>query len=185
MNVVFIGIDPGASGGLACVGAEGPAGVAVACKMPETDEGVLHWLRSHKAGLSGTTLAALEEVGGWVHRRHMETEGGARDRHTGSSMFKFGTSYGACKMALVSVGAKPLLVRPQEWQRALGVPPKGKSEKKTAFKGRLKEMAQGLYPALRVTLSTCDALLIAEYCRRWNQGLLTLGDKKARSSRKR
>lgn len=184
MNVVFIGVDPGASGGLACVSSAGPQGVAVACKMPDTDDGILHWLRSHKAGLSGTTVAALEEVGGWVHRRHMETEEGARGRHTGSSMFKFGTSFGACKMALTSVGAKPLLVRPQEWQRALEIPPKGKSEKKTAFKSRLKEMAQGLYPTLRVTLSTADALLIAEYCRRWAQGLLTLESTNRKSRRR-
>ena len=47
-----------------------------------------------------------------------------------------------------------------------------KTESKTEWKNRLKGMAQQLYPDLKVTLATADALLIATYCKRKHEGTL-------------
>jgi hypothetical protein len=170
--VVYIGIDPGAGGGLACLSPSGD--VCVAAKMPDVDGALLHWLRSHKAGLGGYTFVALERVGGYINRSEYGRSGA--DRARGSHMFNFGANFGAARMAaLAATGHDPLLVTPSTWQRGLGIFPRGKNEAQGAWKSRLKGLAQGLFPDVRVTLSTADALLIAEYCRRLKEGTLKRG----------
>jgi hypothetical protein len=59
------------------------------------------------------------------------------------------------------------LVAPGTWQKAFGLARK-KGEAHGKWKARLRQKAQQLFPQLgrRVTLKTCDALLIAEYGRR-------------------
>lgn len=167
--VVYIGIDPGASGGLACLSPSGD--VCVAVKMPDVDGALLHWLRSHKAGLGGYTFVAMEQVGGYVRRSEYGRSGA--DRARGSHMFNFGANFGAARMAVVAAtGHDPLLVTPPTWQRGLGISPRSKDEAHVAWKNRLKRLAQELFPGVRVTLSTSDALLIAEFCRRQKEGTL-------------
>jgi len=61
-------------------------------------------------------------------------------------------------------------IRPQDWQAAIGMK-KLKGEQVTAWKNRLKEKAQELFPSLKITKATADAILIAEVCRRLNQSL--------------
>jgi hypothetical protein len=174
--------------------------------MPDSDEGILHWLRCHKGGLGVHTFCVLEQVGGWIPR----SVGGrdASSRQPGSAMFNFGANYGACRMACVSCGLKPTLVTPKVWQAAflgkisvVGGPdsrktrepaPEPKSTdtregpdvtnfpqesglregRKPDHKAVLKQVAQRLFPELRVTLATSDALLLAEYCRRLKEGTL-------------
>jgi hypothetical protein len=181
--VVYIGIDPGAGGGLACLGRSTtkptasyprPDDYAVACKMPDVDGAVLGWLRSHKAGLGGYTFVALERVGGYINRSEHGRSGAERAR--GSHMFNFGANFGAARMAAVAAtGHDPLLVTPLTWQRGLGISPRGKKEDQARWKNRLKDLAQEMFPGVRVTLSTADALLIAEYCRRLKEGTLKEG----------
>ena len=95
-----------------------------------------------------------------------------------ASSFKFGMGFGGLIMALVSSGIPFEFVTPRVWQKAMGITPREKSnrsdftESKTQFKNRLKAKAQQLFPAVRVTLKTSDALLIAEYCRRKHKGIL-------------
>jgi hypothetical protein len=50
----------------------------------------------------------------------------------------------------------------------LGIRPRGRGESKGKFKSRLKATAQHLFPRRQLNLENCDALLIAEYCRRVN-----------------
>jgi hypothetical protein len=165
-TTVYLAIDPGKGGGLAVL--EGDR--VVTTKMPADDAELLHWVRSHKGVPGQPCKAALEKVGGYINR----AEGGltGRERHTGSAMFQFGLNVGLCRMALVSCGLKPLEVRPQDWQAGLGLSPRDKATKetRTAFKARLRAMASRLFPGLRVTLLVADALLIAEYLRRLNEG---------------
>ena len=62
-------------------------------------------------------------------------------------------------------------VLPTEWQTVLGAPKMSRdkrikaSKRKTQHKNALKLMALGIFPDLKVTLKTCDALLIGEYGR--------------------
>jgi hypothetical protein len=163
---IYLAIDPGKGGGLAML--EGDR--VVTTRMPPDDAELLHWIRSHKGAPGQRCQSALEKVGGYIAR----TEGGltGRERHTGSAMFQFGLNVGLCRMALVACGLKPLEVRPQDWQAGLGLFPRDKAanETRTAFKARLRATASRLFPGLRVTLLVSDALLIAEYLRRLNEG---------------
>ena len=87
-------------------------------------------------------------------------------------MFKFGMSYGGLRMALTAAQIPFESATPQNWQKSLGIGKKGKTETRTSFKNRLKAKAQQLFPNLKVTLATSDALLLAEYCRRKRTGSL-------------
>lgn len=151
---VYVGIDPGASGGLATVGAD-----LQAVGMPGTELDVWVWMSVEPR----PEFAVIEKVGGYTQ---------AGGPQPGSAMFKFGQSYGGLRMALVAAGIPFDEVTPQTWQKGLGVTPRGKTESKTQFKNRLKARAQQLFPSVKVTLATADALLIAEFCRRKRTGTL-------------
>ncbi len=77
---------------------------------------------------------------------------------------------GTILMALTAASIPFEEVRPAIWQRALGIPPKKKTESRTVHKNRLKQKAQQLFPKVKVTLAIADALLIAEWLRRERQG---------------
>ena len=62
-------------------------------------------------------------------------------------------------MALTAAGIPFERVRPQQWQKSLGCLTKGD-------KNVTKRKAQELFPMMKVTHATADALLIAEYGRR-------------------
>jgi hypothetical protein len=72
------------------------------------------------------------------------------------SAFTFGNGYGHLEMALTAAGIPFERVRPQKWQQAMGCMTKGD-------KNVSKRRAQELYPQLKVTHATADALLIATY----------------------
>jgi hypothetical protein len=59
-------------------------------------------------------------------------------------------------MALTAAGIPFERVRPQKWQQAMGCMTKGD-------KNVSKRRAQELYPQLKITHATADALLIATY----------------------
>lgn len=168
---VYLGIDPGAGGGIAVLMHTyvrgGPAfeSSVSAVSMPPTLGDIWQQLGScgnHTKSL-WSTFAVIEKVGGFLR-----TEA----PNPGSAMFKFGVSYGSLLMALTAAGVPYEEVTPQRWQKALGVPSRKKGETKGGLKNRLKARAQQLFPSEKVTLATADALLLAEYCRRWRGGLL-------------
>lgn len=148
----YLGVDPGAGGGLALLNGHRVGAVAMPASLPDLWE----WLRW--ATGAGRVVACLEKVGGW--RSDNPAAG------VGSAMFKFGASYGSLEMGLVAAGIKFDRVPPVVWQRGVGVSPRKKGEGRTAYKNRLKARAQELFPGEAVTLATADALLLAEYCRR-------------------
>jgi hypothetical protein len=159
---VYIGIDPGASGGLAALS---PTFVLNYDPMPETERDIFDWL--HALGESAVIhprFAVIEKVGGFIKGNPAP----------GSAMFKFGVGYGGLRMALIACGIPFEEVTPQKWQKALGVTPRDNNgnESKSSHKNRLKAKAQQLFPGEKITLAVCDALLIAEYCRRKRQGTL-------------
>lgn len=152
----YLGIDPGASGGLAVIEVEDGSSVikVVAAPMPPTEADIWKWISQGK----NLSFAVIEKVGGYV--------GGAGQ--PGSAMFKFGQNYGSLRMALIAAGIPFQEVTPQMWQKEVGMGGKKSGEEKGAWKNRIKAKAQQLFPVLTagsVTLKTADALLIAMYCR--------------------
>lgn len=156
---VYIGVDPGASGGLARLEAEVQEGHA----MPATERDIWDWFDRAVTwtSVNGGCFAVIEKVQGYIG-----------SGQPGSSMFKFGQNYGFLRGCLVGTGVPFEEVTPQAWQKGLGIPGRKRNETKTAWKNRLKAKAQQLFPKEKVTLATADALLIAEFCRRKHEGRL-------------
>ncbi len=137
----IIGIDPGASGGIARISYDQAGQViagSLAFKMPATERDIWDAL----SALTGSAELAVIE-----HVHSMPRQGVA-------SMFTFGKGYGGLRMALVGQGIPFLEVAPQRWTKALGLPA-------GADKNSHKAMAQQLFPGERITHATADALLIA------------------------
>lgn len=139
---LFIGIDPGKSGGIGCAPETGDAWCY---KMPETDVD-LFYLFSELRGQYERVHAFLENV------HSMPGQGVA-------SSFTFGEGYGKLQMALIASAIPYDKITPQRWQKTLGCLTGGQ-------KNISKARAQELFPHIRVTHAIADALLIAEYGRR-------------------
>jgi hypothetical protein len=163
-RVVYLGIDPGEGGGLAClwVGNKGEQETTLS-PMPRTERDVWDWIHEARGGDEGgltPIYATIEKVGGYL-----KGSGG----NIGSAMFTFGRSYGSLRMALTAARIPFEDTPPAVWQKRVGVPPV-KGESKATHKNRLKARAQALFPQEKVTLATADALLLAEYTRRARRG---------------
>jgi crossover junction endodeoxyribonuclease RuvC len=76
-----------------------------------------------------------------------------------SSSFKFGQYFGYAEALLVCNKIPFEFVSPQKWQKEMGCLSGGD-------KNVTKTKAQQLFPDIKITHNTADALLIAEYCRR-------------------
>jgi len=141
---IKVGIDPGVGGGLAW---QVPGFVVAAENMPDTPHELAELLEC--IGKDGEVRVYLEEVGGYI--------GGPGS--PGSAMFTFGRNFGQILGVCAALGIPVELVKPQKWQKALGL---GNSSgmTKTQWKGKLKARALQLYPNNKVTLKVADALLI-------------------------
>lgn len=153
----FYGIDPGCAGGFAVIT---PTGQFTLSLVNKTE----HDLRDFMAGFDSEAHAIIEAVG-------------ATPQMGVVSSFSFGRSYGFARGLLVGAGIPFEEVHPQSWQKEVGAwvsPPKKikdmttkeKSDWQREKKNHFKAVAQRLFPALKVTLGTADALLLAEVCRR-------------------
>ena len=150
----YLGIDPGVSGGLAVLSESGDA--LWVCKMPATDRELLELLGEQSA--KEPTRGLIEKLGG------MPRENG-RAKQSPTTMFKMGRNYGALHMALAAAGIPYSEILPRAWQMNFGLLRAKSSESQTGKKNRHKQMAQQLFPTLKITHATADALLIAHYCR--------------------
>lgn len=150
--MIYIGIDPGGSGGIAAL-VDGPY-VLLAEKMPDTELEVLELLRR---------IVRRREVEGSMHAM-IETVGVMPGQGI-SSAFTFGRNVGGLHMALASAGIPYDQVVPRKWQAAMQCLTGGD-------KNVSKRRAQQLYPHEKVTHAIADALLIAEYCRRMMRGIV-------------
>lgn len=155
----IIGIDPGASGGIAVLGMDGA--VVSVDKMPGTMQDVLEYLSPYRASRLGGGRAVC----------YLEAVGYGMPGQSSSATAKFARHCGHLEMALLALGIPANEVTPAKWMRTFQL---GKSSdySKTEWKNRLKSKAQQLFPTLgkAVTLSTSDALLIAEYGRKQELG---------------
>jgi len=137
-----IGIDPGKNGGIAWIDDQGRP---CAEKMPETIQDLWELIDSISLN-SGGCRAFIEAV-------HSSPQMGV------TSAFTFGQGFGRLEMALTAARIPFERMSPQKWQKALGCLTKGD-------KNVSKARAQELFPAMKITHATADALLIAEYGRR-------------------
>ena len=150
-EIIYIGIDPGASGGIAILNQDGSVKEVVA--MPDTPRDIYEFLLSYKED----SRCVLEDVGHGMP--------GQSSKATAT----FARHNGHLEMALLALGIPTEKVTPQKWIKVYQLKKK-KEQDKNEWKNILKAKAQSLFPQLgkKVTLKTCDALLIAEYARRTN-----------------
>jgi crossover junction endodeoxyribonuclease RuvC len=145
----ILGIDVGISGALALH----RDGGWILCDMPIAGDAKRHeingpelcrWLREHRPDHAFVEYAA------------------ARPGQGVSSMFRFGCTYGATKMALAACGVPYTIITPQKWKSAVGVPTGADKEA-----SRLRALQ--LFPDQAVNLARkkdharADAMLLAHF----------------------
>lgn len=154
MGIYYMGIDPGMSGGLSVIGNRFESPYIHSSAMPKTERDTSDWIGHY---FDSETFAVIEKV-------HAMPKQGV------SSTFKFGHNYGFLRGCLVSYAIPFVEVSPKTWQKRLDIPPRKKTETKTQWKNRLKQLAQQQFPETKVTLANADSLLIALYCSREHGG---------------
>lgn len=142
----IIAIDPGKNGGIAVYSVDKDRLIEVV-NMPETPKDLLTYLSKYQTN----SKCYMEKVGGLPGMG-------------GSAMFNFGKGFGHLEMSLLCRNIPTMEVTPQKWQKCLQLGNRG-NKSKSEWKNKLKARAQQLYPDVRVTLNTSDALLILEYAK--------------------
>lgn len=154
--MLFLGVDPGVSGGIAVI--DTVSDIVEARKMPATERELLDTVGTMTEG--GKCFGFLEKLGG------MPRSPDGRAMQSPKTMLVMGTNYGMCRMALVAAEVSFDEVLPRTWQKHFSlVFPAGKYTS-TQKKNLHKQKAERMFPGVKVTHHVADALLIAEYCRR-------------------
>lgn len=150
MATLFVGIDPGVAGGIAII--DRNSNVIAISKRPDTIKDVLEFLRA------ATNLT--KEIRGVLEYVRASPQMGV------SSAFTFGCGYGELKACLVAAEIPFEEVTPGRWQKVLSCRTEGD-------KNISKRHAQQLFPRVeKMTHAYADALLIAEYARRLDLGMI-------------
>jgi hypothetical protein len=139
---MIISIDPGFSGGIAWQ--DGDKRVW-ADPMPEGMTEIYGYLKS--MGPDETFKAIMERTGTYM------------PGNSGPAAATFARHCGHLEAILYALEIPCEQVSPQNWMKAIGTWPKDKKERKKA----IQEAMQRLYPHLKVTLKTSDALGILTY----------------------
>ena len=149
-NRVFIGIDPGKSGGCGVIVVEDGIETSINFKFPKDISLLSVGLMSIiPQGLS------LEDVHVLVEHVHAFPKQGA------VSTFSFVQNLGHWEGTLYANEFDFSYVNPKEWIYWYGIP-KGLDKKKR--KRLLLEKAKELFPNMKITFNVSDAMLIANYC---------------------
>lgn len=145
--ITVLGIDPGKNGGIAWINDSNPC----VENMPETLADLWELIRDiHYQEYATPRFQGMHGVKAYIESVHSSPQMGV------VSAFTFGQCFGHLEMALTAAGIPFERVRPQAWQKALGCLTKGD-------KNVSKRRAQELFPQLKITHATADALLIAHY----------------------
>ena len=143
---VYIGIDPGMSGGLCVI--EDDFIKAYACPRNIQDMALL-FAMAISVNETKTVVAYIEKV--W-----------ARPTDGKSSIWKFAENYGTWKGIAGAYEIDLQTVSPQMWMKHFETP----KMEKSARKRYLRDKARSMYPDLKkVSLKTADAILIATYAK--------------------
>lgn len=148
MIKLVVGIDPGESGAVAIITMEGGKQHVL-----RAGKHTLYDIGQHLFSIRGDVVCAyLEQVG-------------VRPEQGISSAAKFMINYGEYRGLLAGLSIPVKHVLPQVWQRNMRCLTRGD-------KNVTKRKAQELYPTMTITHADADALLIAEYGRRQEIGLI-------------
>ena len=148
LNRVFIGIDPGKSGGIAIIYNDG----YYVKKCPNTVLEMANELIPLSDVPDIQKYAIIEQV-------HSMPGQGVK------SVFTFGQGYGQWLGILATLKIPYIQVTPHKWIKHYGSMPKPKKDRKN----HLKHLAQQRFPDVKITLATSDAILIANYLRETNK----------------
>ena len=140
--MIYIGIDPGKSGGI-CVYNPYRDSVDIN-KMPDTVHGVVMLMRSIVAQYDGEDIRLVLEK---VHS--MPGQGVA-------STFTFGQGYGQLQGVIAALGLSCIEVIPNRWMKVIGTMPKDKAERKKFIKDWVEKRSGESIP-----LYVADAVAIA------------------------
>ena len=143
MDKIYIGIDPGKSGGI--------------CFLMDDDIKTLKCPATTHDMTEELILAKdIRKCTAVIERVHAFPGQGV------TSCFNFGYNYGVWQGILSALKVQYSLISPQKWMKHYGVP---KMEKKDR-KNYLKQLAQQMYPDHKVTLYNADAILLANYIKK-------------------
>ena len=143
---IYIGIDPGKSGGLCVIEDE----FVKAFPCPESIQDMaLLFAMAISVNETKTTVAYIEKV--W-----------ARPHDGRGSIWKFAQNYGTWLGIAGAYEIDLQTVSPQMWMKYFETPKLDKPRRKRY----LRDRARAMYPNLKkVTLKTADAILIATYAK--------------------
>jgi hypothetical protein len=144
-NRLYLGIDTGATGGIAILGEDGTIQALLPFKKHSWAEIIVEMVRFRE----DIKASILENV------TSSRRENGVQNA------FKQGVNIGIIKGILLGLGIPFEEVLPAKWQKGYQIP------KGITYAERKKVMhniASGLYPTDKVTKDMADALLIARYC---------------------
>lgn len=151
--VAIFAVDPGASGAFAFRMPDGEIG-AVPFTTPADFIDTVWELNARAGALNATVKGVVEKVGGFI--------GVAQPA---SSSFRFGENFGFIQGVLRTYGIGFTLVSPAKWEKAYPCRTPAR-ENKAQHKRELRDHAARLFPSLKPTLKTADALLLLDYASR-------------------
>ena len=143
MDKIYIGIDPGKSGGICFLMDDD----IKTLKCPATTHDMAEELILSKDIRKCT--AVVEKVWSFPGQGVVST-------------FNFGYNYGLWIGILSALKITYKLVPPQKWMKHYGSMPKEKKDRKNY----LKQLAQQMHPDHKVTLYNADAILLAHYIKK-------------------
>lgn len=152
---LFIGIDPGACGGIAFKGDRNIEAFSFE-RMTERD-------------IMDIIVEKTLNVNAFCYLERSQPL--PAKMRGGISSFKLGHSYGFLRGILTGLKIPYDTVTPQVWQKSLGCLTRGN-------KNVSKAAAQRLFPGVKVTHGNADALLIAYYGYTQERGIQQLGEAK-------
>jgi hypothetical protein len=171
----YIGIDPGANGGIVLLTKEETR----IWKMPENTAEIYQLL--FHMNLSNCHVLCESQHGRPAYSKKVNPTTGQEDLtpiRGATAIWTFAQHYGELRGILVSLGAnyqsmrdgsevweRDTFMSPRSWMKLLGIEPRSKDEGQTAWKGRLWDRAKQLYPHQKIIKSVADAVLIAHVCR--------------------
>lgn len=147
---LFIGCDPGRSGGIACI---------------NDRLSVLDFIDFSKC----TPREILRKLNSWnkdLIRAAMIESVGAFPGQGVHSMFVFGEHYGMEQMALIAADISFMKVAPVTWKIALNISRKKGKTTQSERKKISRALAQQYFPREDINNQNAEALLLAFYCRK-------------------
>tara|TARA_Y100000310_G_scaffold321623_1_gene379543 strand:+ start:72 stop:563 length:492 start_codon:yes stop_codon:yes gene_type:complete len=146
---IIIGIDPGSGGGIAVFSGKQ---LLNSTGCPDTVQKMSDYLRSliNSLELEGIPISKIIVYIEKVHAFPTDAR---------NSAFKFGRNFGMWLGICSTLKLTTIKVPPQTWMKHFNVPKMDKPNRKKY----LKNIARTSFPKEKITLKTCDAILIAKY----------------------